>query len=287
MKYIIFLLILFIGSNKVPSKVKDITDALEYSKDTYFVDDLNYISPVDLSLIVENLEIPNDEVFLSNSLSHLQEDYVRAIGYEFDFNNDGENDLIFVSNYGAEESHTVLWARVKNKYKFVDFFWGKADKLFRSGKDKPYSILIVSGFCCASWIGDYTIYEPIINNDRVKYKKQKNYKIYMDLISPEFVFEPIRFETINENYRLRYSPSIDNGIDTISSEFSKGNILAEFEVGSKGYAISSKKDIDRTWWFVVMDTSCNTSLSFFYNDKNSHKVGWMSSKYVRKINGGL
>lgn len=266
-------------------QVKNLADAFEYSKDSYLVDDLYYLSNIDAAPLIKYLEIPDEFPILKKSLENIDTDYAGAIFYNFDFTGDGIDDLIYSSNFGAEERHTVFWAKEKDSYRFIQFVWGSLEKLFRKHNNKPYSLIIVSGFCCGSFIGDYTIYQPDFKNKKLFYSKKKNFKVFLDLEKPVIVIPPITFQITNKPKYLRLSPRIDNSVDTVLSLL--GNIIAEFKIGSKGTAISLKKDSLKNWWFVIMDTSSQTLKSNFYDDKYSHKVGWMSSENLKIIDGGL
>lgn len=270
--------------------VPNLAGALSYTEyKTYFEKDLKLLPINEVDSIKTILEIPDNE-FLKGSLKDTSKSSMARF-YQFDFSSDGIEDIIYKSHYASEEWHIVLWEKKVDGYHFVQMLWGDIGKLFQEKKIGPYSFLLIRGFCCASWVGDYTVFSPNRTDGIFDYKITENYKVFMDLGNPDNIHNPIKFITVNPNYRLRSSPVINDEIDSVSTRFMGqdvyGNIIAEFETGSKGYAISSHDDSDRVWWFVVMDTSATTSKSLFYRDRNSHKIGWMSSKYLKTIEDGL
>jgi hypothetical protein len=302
---LVFILAVFNCSKKTEIKNQnyDATSKDEYLlansiEDVLFpaCDAINFPNENDLSdttilELIPLLEIPPslpDTNFLVHSLQNSFDPIYNAKFYHIDLSGDGALDILYESNFGMEEKHIVAWIKEDENYYFAGMMIGDLLKLYRSYKYQTYSIVSVSGFCCAGYAGDIIVYTPEFNQDKIKYTINERFKLFHALSVPDTIMNPIRFKTTNENYRLRSSPFISNDYDTLASGFEVkevyGNILAEFKAGSKGTAYAKQKgNENRVWWFVVMDRNIETTYNRFYNDNNAHKMGWLSSRYVETI----
>lgn len=99
----------------------------------------------------------------------------------------------------------------------------------------------------------------------------------------QFEFRKL-FRVTNESYHLRGTPEILNG-EPEDYFFEKGNILATYNAGDTGVALTQKEDeTGRIWWFVLM----NPKQRYEYHidehfSKNNSWFGWMSSRFVEVI----
>lgn len=108
---------------------------------------------------------------------------------------------------------------------------------------------------------------------------------YLDTEIPEVFDIKIPFKVINDKYRLRTKPEIDNG----DSKNDFGNIIGEFATNDSGIALAESKDeTGRIWWFVMMYNNISKDKSYFHIDNDNsgyHRkkqvYGWMSSKYLK------
>jgi hypothetical protein len=97
---------------------------------------------------------------------------------------------------------------------------------------------------------------------------------------------PTKFEITNNTYFIRDAPKIDN--ETENGRFeTKGNSIGQFIKGQKGIAYKSRVDsTGRVWWLMESEPLDSLRNSYFYkdNDAKSSYVGWISSRYVKKLN---
>lgn len=263
--------------------VSSLEDALIDFEETVIITEEHSYS--NHSYLIPKLAIPSELPFLEKSLAIFSKNENYGSFYQFDVSNDLIEDIILISNFGAEESHCVIWINDGDSYYFAEFFWGNLLKLTRKSSIDAYSVVIMSGFCCASSVGEITLFSPSLNKGKLSYQIESNYKMHRELESPKTIISSRRFITTNDNYRLRSSPKILNSTDSVEISLDiRGNILAEFKKGSAGTVISEVQSVERDWWFVIMDTNSVSTYNNFHDDKNSHKVGWMSSKYLKVTN---
>jgi hypothetical protein len=107
-----------------------------------------------------------------------------------------------------------------------------------------------------------------------------------------FFVEPISFQTLNENYSLRYEPITTDEVppvlhQAVDNEKSlRGNVTAVYPKGAIGKAWARKKDsTGREWWLVEMEPLKYLSFDAYYSldDFPTHYIGWMSSRFVKRI----
>ena len=125
-------------------------------------------------------------------------------------------------------------------------------------------------------------------NEKISLQASSKYCAILSTIFPsEYDIEPILFEVKNEMYYLRLAPVIDN--EKMNYEINiKGNVIAEYGLGAKGYALAEKKDdTGRIWWFVIMLNNNLPIKSMFSEGSNNenkfYSIGWMSSRYLEEV----
>jgi hypothetical protein len=285
-----FIIWIFMVSSTVYSR--GIEDILFREKDSFDRNQLETLSDTSTKSVVKTLEIPSNEEgkFIKSSLTDAVTNSINNPSFfHFDLSGDDLKDIIYESNFGAEEKHVIIWINRGDGYYFSSFLSGSLSKVGRYSQSESYYLIIKSGFCCLSELGNVTQVLPVEIGNKIQYTTINNYKYFVGLEVPDSLSFPIEFEIQNEKYKLRLSPKIDNEPDTRSRYFDHadeglGNIIAEFDSGSKGTAIAQKKgEGNRIWWFVIMDLNSKTSYSLFWDDENSYKMGWMSSRYLRII----
>jgi hypothetical protein len=108
---------------------------------------------------------------------------------------------------------------------------------------------------------------------------------YLDTEIPEVFDIKIPFKVINDKYRLRTKPEIDNG----DNDNDLGNIIGEFATNDHGIALAESKDqTGRIWWFVMMNNNISKDKSYLHVDNDNsgfHRkkkvFGWISSRYLK------
>jgi hypothetical protein len=153
------------------------------------------------------------------------------------------------------------------------------------------SIVINRPGCCAATVETERVYrvDSLLNFEMIRQREiiigmNKRNKGY---VTPDEYFkQPIRFQTINNDYALRYSPEITAKAPLhVDDEFKKGNIIALYPKGASGIAWARKTDATgREWWLVEMEPQSLLSFNIYYNedDKPTWYFGWMSSRFLEK-----
>ena len=235
----------------------------------------------------------NDEY--TPSLSDL-ENHLHII----DFNGDGLDDIIFHGESGGEPIEISIFINTGDS--FVKIFTEEQQIhkiVFENGK--VHKLYIQDDGCCCADIGinkiftvDYSSKLPKINLiTEMQYIKWR-FNTHSDNNDnnaeyPSHYFDkPIKFEILNDKYNIRFSPFIDGSTEFAHcGQFWDGNSVGKIKFGSIGYALAEKTDsTGRIWWFVAMDPNSVIYESIYYDDKispNSYKLGWISSRFVKKI----
>jgi hypothetical protein len=105
----------------------------------------------------------------------------------------------------------------------------------------------------------------------------------------QFLDSPLIFEVENDNYKLRMSPIIDDSTyyGYLIEHERLGNTLGIVNKGTQGMAYAySTDETGRTWWYVAISTKHELNDSVLYLDDlhdNSYYVGWMSSRFLTKL----
>jgi len=137
-------------------------------------------------------------------------------------------------------------------------------------------------------IGYIELYEAVTDGKTVKYKLSKRMREFGRLAVPDRRMPEKQFVVIDDKYKLRQQPFINDKYDAEDSDFEHmpvyGNTLAMYPKGSKGVAIAEKADeTGSLWWFVIMDEDAKPTYSRFYKDQTESKMGWMSSRHLEVI----
>jgi hypothetical protein len=230
--------------------------------------------------LIGSLDIPKS---LNEVIKTIATKNVRTL----DLDADGTPDVIYSGESKSEENVTLFWRRTKNGFFFSGFLWGKVCAVSSPNKGSPAEFILVSDFCCASWVGTMARYRfnTIANRcdtiQRVKFCDEAE-SLKGKTIAPK------RFKITQEKYRLRRSPEVVDSLDTLASEQDGkavyGNILAEFPSSVTGTAFAEYQDkTGRVWWLVMIDRNAPILTSRFYDDANAYRLGWMSSRFLEPL----
>jgi len=180
------------------------------------------------------------------------------------------------------EIRNLIWLRKGDTAEYGGFIGGNPLKIFRNRKSGPFSIVVNEGWCCARNLGSIRLYKLAENHGRLEYKLEKRIMQFKGMTVPSTRMASVFFKVKHDKYSLRSSPEIiDQPSEVFRGEMFIGNIIAEFPKGSRGEAIAEHRDkTGRVWWFVLMDKNATTTINHFYDDKDSYKMGWMSSRYL-------
>ncbi len=207
----------------------------------------------------------------------------------FDYNFDGYIDIIYSGDAGTESKRTLIFEPNENGYSKTFDKYGALISLYPLTRiGQPLSLVLKEQICCGGFSIVYEIYQPIFDNGKLELKPSTKYSFIVGTELPDSFYDaPILFEVQNEKYLLRLNPMIDNQIENEELHI-VGNVIAEYTVGSKGYAIAeNQENSDRIWWFVIMINNNPPSKSIFdtgSNNKNHYySIGWMSNRYLKQI----
>lgn len=227
-----------------------------------------------------------DSIFSVSPFKKFERDFINDSLFHFiDLNNDGKIDLIYNGFAGNESDRILIYIKKNQKYTLVtDYFGELIDLVFENKALKK--ILIDDYPCCAGVINQYETYE--FNASSNEFTIIEKVACYFRTKLPQQRTIGFQFTTVNDNYRMRFEPKINNKNDTELKRFEAiGNIIAEFPKGSTGLAVAEQTDkTGRIWWFVIMDAVNKPSSSIFYGGNNNElpfkTSGWMSSRYLKK-----
>ena len=207
-----------------------------------------------------------------------------------DINNDGLDDVIFNGFYGGEGEAIKFFVQNGSGYTVSKAFAGRIKRIEKSDLTGFLNFEIHDYPCCAGIVNHIIILAAVQNGSSINFNITSDIAYMYDVTNPNKSIDPIPFITVNPEYKLRSQPVIDNEYDNLPDGYLfDGNTCAVYPKGSTGYAISNETDsTGRVWWLVIMENNLppiKTNLSSGRNDSNGyHTVGWMSSKYVKRLN---
>jgi hypothetical protein len=205
-----------------------------------------------------------------------------------DFNNDRLDDLIFDGWSGGEPRLISIFINNGKSFdKVFTDYQGIHKMIFQD--NKVSKLYIQDWGCCCEYIVRNKIYS-VNNNSKLPKIQLINQLQYIERTEfpVKYFDKPIKFEVSNNNYKIRFSPVIDDTTEVgYCGELRNGNWLGKIKSGTLGYALSEKSDTTgRIWWFVaiVPDSQLSESLYFDIKEESkSYKLGWISSRYVKRI----
>lgn len=261
------------------------------SENQIITSQLTPVTEKELKEIQKSIELPSDECLNPFKKTEFDDqDRADLLGRvtKIDFSGDGKDDLIFSTYCRSEEVRNYFWVREDNRYKYSELMIGTIIKLFRTQDSKALSVVTRGGWCCMGQIGFINLYTPVTDNQTVKYKLGKSVSEFGRMTVPDKRMPVKKFIVINDKYKLRESPFINDTYNVEDSDFEHmpvyGNTLAMYSKGSKGVAIAEQSDeTGRIWWFVIMNEDAKTTYSRFYKDDTDSKMGWMSSRFLEVI----
>lgn len=235
------------------------------------------ISFVSSSVIISGLT----EVFYENVTDTANIDYQMPYYHLFDFNMDGQKDLVYSGfGQGFDRAQTLVWLKKGNRYQFWGNLQGQIRKLRHQNQN--VELLIVEGLCCGNYVNRYNLYQIPIDQKLNKRFIQSSHVVFSNITLPKNI-EPANrsiFSLTSSENRLRFSPVVNNQLDRTFSSLegmnAYGNIVAEFGEGAKGQRLGTYTDAGgRQWWLVAMYPKAIGFYNRFYNDEGAYKVGWI------------
>jgi hypothetical protein len=229
--------------------------------------------------LIEYLE-SNDE--LQNNLHNF---------HFFDYNSDGNIDIIYTGDAGTDSERTLIFVRdddgdyVKKFDKFGSVV-NLSSAIYQN--TPPYTFVLKEVECCGGTSIVYEAYQPVNENGSFKLNLLIKYSTIKGTKFPDIYFnKKLLFRVTSDIYNLRLNPTIDSVTNYVGLHI-RGNVVAEYSKGAEGYAIAQTKDkTGRIWWFVIMLNNNKPTQSIFDGGDNDdykfYSLGWMSSKYLEKL----
>ncbi len=209
----------------------------------------------------------------------------------FDYNGDGNIDIIYTGDAGTDSERTLIFVRGDNSdyVKKFDKF-GSVVNLSSAicQKTPPYTFVLKEVECCGGNCVVYQAYQPVNENGSFQLHLSMKYSIIKGTKFPDVYFnKKLLFRVTSDIYNLRLNPTIDSVTTNVGLHI-RGNVVAEYSKGAEGYAIAQTKDkTGRIWWFVIMLNNNKPIQSIFDGGDNGdykfYSLGWISSKYLEKV----
>lgn len=210
--------------------------------------------------------------------------------YVIDFENNGLNDILYSGYCGIDGSVTQIFRFNGFDYDIILSVIGKIYAVNKKHEGNPFTIVINNYACCGDFTNVFERYTYFLTENKIKFSVQARFDYVSELVFPKEYFKnPIAFRTINNEYKLRFEPLIDDTTEITRPFDAFGNTIYTYSTNSVGYAIAEKQDnTGRTWWFVKMDNSSDPKMEFTkrFGDNNeqiTYSLGWMSSRYLEII----
>lgn len=193
-----------------------------------------------------------------------------------DFNADGKLDMIYYGFAGAESNKTIFFINKKGTYKKILSIYGDIINMNREAIYLPVSFQLMDYPCCENTTYSLKTYVSNTKNGTFKFDCISNINyVEKTEFTADFENNPIPFEVLNEGYKLRSSPTIDN------------NVVSTYKKGSLGICLATKEDADRVWWLVIMFNNIEPTTTILDEGNNKGKyysIGWMSSRFLKEVN---
>ena len=203
-------------------------------------------------------------------------------------NEDELVDIIYYGFAGTESNRTIFLKNTGNSFKILIDLFGEIVTLEKDPNTKSLLFHVVNYPCCAGYTNHAEKYSYYYKTNKLLLDRKIAFIKGTEF--PEKKTIKKNFETINELYRLRTNPVVNNNVNDKYSTPHEGvgNIIAEFEKGTKGTALAESVDeTGRVWWFVIILKYSKTKSSVFHDGDNTEEsyefVGWMSSRYVKEL----
>ena len=167
-------------------------------------------------------------------------------------------------------------------------------------KDKKADKIYITNWgCCADYVVTNKIYQLKYQKSTPSFKKiYQSASVLREKKPSDLLENPIRFEILNDDYKIRYAPVFDDStlnewdliIDTVAHTAIEGKgtgtVIGRLEKGTTGTAIGKKEDKSgRVWWYVEIDEKFipKDKVVYFEDNFPTKIVGWISSRFVKTL----
>lgn len=211
-------------------------------------------------------------------------DNFHFIDYDFD----KDLDIIFYGFIGGEPQGTIFFENIDNKYNQAFLETGYISEIKLDKESKNLHFKVKEPPCCVDVVEALKVYTVDFKSSERRFTLNHRYHYLTGTKLPDKFIAPAKFRVLNQHYKLRSSPIVDDSPADPDIYYSLGgNVAAIYPKGSNGIAISSYVDsTDRIWWFVIMNDNSSTLQTEIHDmdfDSSFYRCGWMSSRYLEKL----
>lgn len=232
-----------------------------------------------------------DSKYAQEKSSWLVDNYTEQYGqldikdyYFVDADNDG-TDEVFLNYRVGEGFGIVVLKSIGEQMISSNIVGGEIIQVERSSISGLLTITLHQYPCCADFTHILRTAAIKITPGQISLITLKEDAYVEGTVEPSHRISRVAFRTMNPEYTLRTSPIIDDEPDEYDLLI-KGNVIAIYPPGSRGYALGKETDeTGREWWFVIMENNIEPIQSVIYSKNfKTRTMGWMSSRYLEKIN---
>lgn len=209
-----------------------------------------------------------------------------------DINGDKKLDVLFDGRSGGEPREINIYINTGSSFKKVFSVWQGIVKMDWEGTLLK-RIYIDDWGCCAEYQILHKIFDITYDKTNTPVFKQiyQSVSVSQGEIPSIILDKPFRFEVLNQGYKIRSEPVID---DTSARMWNTnqqegkgdGNSLGKLTRGATGTALAKKVDITgREWLYVEIDEPFlpKNDIIFIENKLPTKIAGWISSRFIKPL----
>ncbi len=226
---------------------------------------------------MELLSDVNEDLFYYLKDNELLETNIKNFHF-LDLNGDKILDFIYVGYAGGEQPSTIAFTQ--NEKGYFKRVFETIGVIYEVN-----NISLVEGGLIFKVVKNDECYDCLGVSNSITYLSNKSVFTEVERLNftenteiPKIIFRK-QFKVINPKCYLRSKPVVDN--DGTQPDVLFGNVVAEYGLGTQGYAFASKEDdTGLIWWFVAV--KYNESIKAIFQEKKGYNLGWMSSRYLKE-----
>ncbi|GET23199.1 hypothetical protein [Prolixibacter denitrificans] len=207
-----------------------------------------------------------------------------------DVDQDGLKDILFSGEGGIDGGITEVYRSNGVSFECILSVIGKLCDVSTYQPGEKMVLRINNYACCGGFTNVFENYVLTLQGGKIKYSLQSKEEYVPEMVFPTVFFDrPIAFKIRNEEYKLRFSPVIDDTTEIVRPFDAYGNTIDVYSKNTIGYAIAERKDVTgRIWWFVKIDNNTSGVHRDWNavgdnNKEPTYSLGWMSSRYLDLI----